>query len=132
MATGKKIIAPFVLVNNLPIIGSFQSNPFSVQYYDRAVLEMVFTGTLTGTVSVQASNDYVPPNQTLLVMVQPPNWVDIPLVGLNPQAFLNPLIGVDQGYMIDFTETGQPWLRVSVTFTGGVGNLTAVITGKES
>lgn len=125
MSQGKRFLAPYVLVNNVAMAGAFQSSPFSIALFDRATVEMLFTGTLTGTVVIQVSNDNQASPAYLNPAENPPNWYPIPLG-------LNPLSGGGDNYFIDFTETGMPWIRISVNITGGVGNLIAVVTGKES
>lgn len=86
---------------------------------------MEFTGTIAGSVTVQVSNDYVPPTQNQANIINPANWFDAPLS-------LNALPGSPNRYFIDFPETGVPWLRINVAYASGSGNLTAVVTAKES
>lgn len=120
-----RTIKPVVLDNAVNIAIDYAGNPFSVEGYDRCSLLIKCTGTMVGTLVVQGSVDYYPnPPQYLNPSVTPADWVDLPLS-------LVALAGVDQGYMIDFTQTGMPWLRVKYTAAGGAGTLTSVITAKE-
>lgn len=125
MSTSKTIIAPVVLVNNQAISANFTSNPFSIQRYSKACVEIIFTGTLTGTVNLQMSDDYVPPTTVLTPSINPATWYDSPLS-------FNALSGAGDSYFIDFVYTGVPWIRVKFTYTAGAGNISVVVTAKES
>lgn len=124
MAQGKRSLKPFVLVNAQAVAGvsSFSSNGVSTELFDRATLEIFVPGTLTGTVIVEGSstnsNQYLSP-------ALPVTWYTIPLS-------LNALSGVGDTYIVDFTETAIPWLRVTINSTGGAGTMSVVVTGKES
>lgn len=128
MSAGKRTIKPVVLVSGASLSSSYTSAPFSIERYDRAVLEIIAAGSMVGVMTVEMSNDYISTaqlNGTLNPKIFPANWVTIPL-GLSPVA------GIDMGFMVDFTETGIPWLRVSYASTSGSGSLTVVMTAKES
>jgi len=125
MSVGKRTLSPYVIVNGTSMAGSFQSNPTSLERFDRAALEIICTGAPTGTVTVQVSVDFVPSNNYLNPSVTPANWYDLPLP-------LVPLAGAAQTYLIDLNTTAFPWIRINYNFVGGAGNMTAVITAKES
>lgn len=120
MSTGKKILLPFVMVDNVTLDQSFSSQPVSIQYMDRCCIEIVCTGTPTGTVTLQGSTDYVPN-----VSPSTANWFDI---SLNLVA----LAGSAQNYVIDMLETSIPWIRVNFAYSSGTGNMVATVTAKES
>lgn len=123
-----RTIKPVVLDSLVNIAVDYTGNPFSVEGYDRFSLLIRCVGTMVGTLTVEGSVNYYPnPPQYLNPSVTPADWVTIPLL-------LNAVAGVDQGYMIDFTESGMPWLRVKYVadlIAPGVGTLTSVITAKE-
>jgi hypothetical protein len=128
---GYRTIKPVVIDSGGSLAANFTGNPFSIEGYIRSCLEILVTGTPVGQLNVQASNDYVPnqpspfPIYSLNNEILPPTWYDIPLG-------LPALTGTGAyNYMIDFTETGIPWLRVTYTSTSGTGNVTTVITAKE-
>jgi len=125
LSTGKRTLPPFEIVQPTLLTSSFVSNPVSVQRLDRVGLEIIVTGTPTGTVTVQGSIDYVPPTVQISPSVSPATWFDIPLD-------LDALTGGPQTYVIDMVTTAIPWLRISYTFTSGTGSMTAVIVAKES
>lgn len=125
MAQGKRVIPPYVLVQNADASANITTNPFSLELFDRATLHIMFVGTMSGTVTVQGSSTFIPPNKTLSPNVTPAVWYDIPLTLVN-------VPGADQDYVIDFTETGLPWIRINYVAIAGAGTMTVVITGKES
>lgn len=125
MSSTKRTIEPVVLVNGTALTGSFQSQPFSIKNYDRLTIEILCTGAPVGTVTVQASNDYVPPSMSLNPSVIPADWFDMPLG-------LVALTGSAQNYFIDVAETGIPWIRINYVYASGTGSMTAVVTAKES
>lgn len=124
MSNTKRTIPPFILVNNQTISGNFSSNPFSIELYDRCALSMEFVGTLVGTVTILASNDYVPPNRNQQGIISPANWFVLPvnLVALSG----------NQKYFGDINTTGVPWIMINVAYTSGSSTLNAVVTAKES
>lgn len=125
MSTSKTILEPIVLVNNQAISANFTSNPFSIARFSRATVEIIFTGTLTGTVQVQTSGDYVPPTKVISPSINPASWYDSPLS-------FAALSGTGDSYFIDWSYSGVPWIRVNFTYAAGAGNISVVITGKES
>lgn len=98
---------------------SFQTSATSLQYLDRALLTILCTGSPTGTVSVQISNNYNVNNPSAA------DWFDMPIS-------LNALTGSAQNYVVEISETAAPWIRISFSYTSGSGSMTAVVTAKES
>ncbi len=125
MGTGKRNLRPYVMVNGTSLATSFTGPPTSLELFDRCCIEVICTGTPTGTPTIQGSCDYFPPSITLSPSVVPATWTDIPLG-------MVALAGSPQSYFIDFSEIGVPWIRVNYTAVSGAGNMTAVITAKES
>jgi len=123
-----RTIKPVVLDSAANISVNYVGKSFSVEGYDRFSLLIRCVGTMVGTLTVEGSVDYFPnPPQYLSPSVTPADWVIIPLT-------LNAVNGVDQGYMIDFTSSGMPWIRVNYVadlVTPGAGTLTSIITAKE-
>lgn len=129
MSTGKRIIKPYVLLDNQDASASFQSTPTIIENLDRSTLAIYCTGAPVGTITVQTSADYVPSSVSPTNAVQPllaPTWFDMPLS-------LVALAGAPQNYFIDITQTANRTVRISfVAGVGSVGNVTAVVTAKES
>lgn len=123
MAQGKKNLPVFKVADAVPILapGTYTSLPTLTPTVDRFFLIMNFTGALTGTPFIEASVDYDPakyPNS-------PGTWYSIPFVWTT-------LAGAPQDYVIDFTESSIKALRCGAVITGGAGDYTATIFGKES
>lgn len=125
-----RTIKPVLVDDAVAVAANFTGNPFSIEGYDRCSYEIIITGTLTGSVTVEASNDFVPnqpqpfPIYSLNPQINPANWYMLPL-GLTPPA------GAGYTYLIDFTQTGIPWLRTNFVWVSGAGTITTVITAKE-
>lgn len=124
-----RTIKPVLADNNVAVAGDYVGTPFSFEGYDRAFLFINVTGTLSGTIAIETSNDYVPPGSYLNPSDSPANWCDI--TNTNGTPLLTALVGAPQQYFIDFTSTGMPWVRIHYTSTGGAGNITSVYTAKE-
>ncbi len=83
-----------------------------------AVSAMVIsTGTITGSVKLQASND-IPPAEGNPSQFVPTNWVDISGASVTLTA------GTVQ--LIPKTETCYRWVRAVATKTGGTGTITVI------
>lgn len=97
---------------------SITTAPTSIEYIDRALLTIVCTGTPTGTIEVQCSNNY---NE----MSKVGTWFALDLSLTQPT-------GSPETYIIEMTQTAIRHLRVTYTASSGSGTMTATISGKES
>lgn len=120
MSMGKKTLPSYVIVAAQSLGSSFSTVPTNTARFDRVCLYMNATGTPTGVLSVQASNDYNPTTPGAVA-----HWADVPLS-------LTALSGSPQDYFIDIQMTAIPWFRLHYVFTSGTGSLYAVISAKES
>lgn len=119
MSTGFRSIPPYKILDAVSMGASFTSAPFSVEKYLRIGIEILATGTPTGDVTVQVSNDYNPN-----ISGSTANWFDMPLA-------LTPLAGAVQDYIIDIQVVSFPWMRINYTRVSGTGTANATITAKE-
>lgn len=97
-----------------PINSSSQNLDEAVSYSVQAVI----TGTMTGTVSLQASNDVLSNNLT-----SPINWTTIPetISSVNNTGT----------YMVNVEFPAYSWVRLIYTPISGTGTMTANINGKR-
>jgi hypothetical protein len=115
-----------VLTTNIPVIknqsmaASFNGPPTSITYLDNLMIQIVYTGTPTGTFAIQASNDYDPD-----ISPATTNWITLPLSGTPTAA------GSGDSIDIQMTGVGSPWIRLAYTASGGAGNLNMWINGKS-
>lgn len=111
MAQGKRILPPYVF-QSTSLGASFTSEAVTLSTFDRAFLQIVCTGTPTGTLTIQGSADGV-------------TWTDLPLA-------LTALSGSAQNYFLEMATTALPKLRIKYVRSSGTGTMTATITAKES
>lgn len=83
-----------------------------------------WTGTPTGTFSVQVCNDYVQPVGVQDYPLTSGTWVDIPLSSVVTAA------GVADTAFIDVDVIGAAYIRLVYTRIAGTGTLNATLAGK--
>lgn len=101
-------VSQFLTAQNMAV--SFNSAAIDIRQYPRASIQMEANGTAVGTIRIESSL-----NQT--------TWIDM---GLN----LTAPAGADEDWLVDLTQTGVPYVRVSYTATGGAGTLDAWVFRK--
>jgi hypothetical protein len=108
-----------LLINAQTMTGNLTSTPFNVQDLDNVALQLNFTGTPTGTFSVEVSLDYDPS------VASSGNWVALSLSS-TPAAS-----GSANQILLDLSSLGAPWVRVKYTFSSGTGTLNVYAFGKS-
>lgn len=114
------------LFTNKPVISgqamatSFISPIMSVQFLDNLMIQIVSTGTPTGSFAIQGSNDYNKDVSPLTV-----NWINLPLSGTPT------LSGSPDSIDIQMTQLASPFIRVVYTATSGAGSCSIWLAGKE-
>lgn len=119
----KWVLAPYPILENQSMAASFQSGPVSLEYFDRCNIAILTSGTPTGQITIQASEDYLPPQSAPATLV--PTWFDIPLN-------LAPLTGTPNNYIIDIIETSIRYIRIDYVAAAGVGTMNAKLSAKDS
>lgn len=119
-------LLPFPIIPTQAVSGDVTSLVTDLYNKDNVSIQYVWTGTLSGSFSVQTSNDYVPnPNGGLsAVPLNAGNWSTVS-IGSGAVA----LGSADNG-TLDMNELSARYLRTIFTYTSGTGNLTATIVGK--
>jgi hypothetical protein len=100
---------------------SINSLPTNVQELSLGSYSMVWTGSPTGTFSIQGSNDYT---QNSAGTVNAGTWDTLP-VSVTVSATGSPGNGI-----YDIALTGILWLRLVYTASSGSGNCNAIFVGK--
>lgn len=118
MSHRKTTLPVFKMADAVSLGASYTSTPTFIDTIDRVFLVINVTGTPTGTLTVQASIDYLNPGNA-------GTWFDMPLN-------LVPLAGASQDYVIDIQQTAIKAIRLKYTRTGSTGTMTATVFGKES
>lgn len=116
------ILVPYVVLNGTSMASTITSNPTNIIGLESVGYSVAWTGTPTGTFSVQISNDYA---QTSTGSVyNAGTWTTLTLSG-TPAASGS----ASNGYL-DVYGCSAAWMRLVYTASSGSGNLTAVVAGK--
>lgn len=119
----KNVLKPYHAIVAGNMSGNITSPVTCIQYLDNCLIQLNFTGTPTGTFSVQVSADYARDDQGNVTNAG--NWVPLTL-SPSPSA-----AGAANQIIIDMNEMPAPYLRVVYTFTSGTGTLDMYITAKS-
>lgn len=121
--SSRPLLAPFSVITNGDMSGNLTSIPTIIQMLPGVSYSLVWTGTPTGTFSLQGSNDYAF-NSVSGHIINPGTWNDLPL-SVSPAA-----AGVADNGLIEVLLSNVYAVRVVYTFTAGTGVLNAVVVGK--
>ena len=102
--------------------GNITSDPTNIQFLDNVSMQLNFTGTPTGTFTVQGSLDYQQTSPFAKAAIG--NWIDITLPTTPAAA------GSANQILIDMNQLSFPWIRVKYTASSGSGTLNAYISAK--
>lgn len=108
---------PYQIIPTQLVSGNVTSAVTDILYKDNICIQIVYTGTLDGTFTVQVSNDY---NAT----TGAGDWDPIPL---NPTPTAT---GSPGSILLDLQTLPGQWIQTVFNYTSGSGNLTATISGK--
>lgn len=118
MSGRKNFLAPYHAITAGDMSGNItQLTPTNIQFMDNVAIQLNFTGTPTGSFSIQGSLDYNP-------VTGAGNWVALTLTP-SPGAS-----GAAASILIDMNQLSFPWIRVVYTASSGSGILDAWISGK--
>lgn len=117
---GKDYVPGFVLINAVSMGSNITSNPIDTRGWDNVDLELVASGSPTGTFFVDCTlNAQQPPAPTS------PKWVAITLPAV-------PVVtGSPSNIIIELLPIGCMFLRVRYVFSSGSGTLTAYASEKQ-
>lgn len=117
----RPIIETFHLVDSQSMASSITSDPIEIKYMDNVGVQLQWTGSPVGTLSVQVSADFKA--DTNGNVLNPGQWTDLPL-SPPPQIINGPPI------YVDINQISSPYLRVKYTATSGSGVLDAFVFAK--
>jgi hypothetical protein len=123
--SAKTILKSYQVVLNGNMTSNITSPPTNIQMLDNTGYSIAFSGTPTGTFSVQCSADYQPGTAPTEYPMNPGTWTTLPLS--------NPITAAgspDNGY-IDLTLLSAPWIRLVYTASSGSDSLQVWVTGKS-
>lgn len=110
------------IVNGDMSLTSITSKITNLQFLDNVGLQLVFTGSPTGTFDVEVSASYE--QDSLGNVINAGTWTPITLSPV-PEA-----TGSAGNIYIDINQTSSPWIRVVYTKGSGSGTLNSFITAK--
>lgn len=122
--------APVQLVLNQAMTADINSKGIDLNQTPLFSIQASWTGTPTGTIKLQASNDIVQvdPSNSNPVGPDPAglvvNWSDIPS---SSQA----IAGAAGNFLWNQADVGYRWVRVVYTFASGTGTLSVTYSGKS-
>lgn len=102
---------------------SVTSAAVNIQYLDNVGIQLVWTGTPSGTFAVQFSLDFE--KDSLGNILNAGTWTAIDLDDV-PTAS-----GSAGNWYLDMNQISSPWIRIVYTRASGTGSLSAYVTGKE-
>mgnify|MGYP000101883020 CR=1 FL=1 len=125
--SSRPLLKPQSVVTNGNMATSLTSLATNINMVSILSYTIVWTGSPTGTFSVQVSNDYIP--NPLGVQDAPVNagtWVALSLSTTVAPA------GSGSSAFIDIDTCGAAWIRLVYTRSSGTGTLNATIAGKSA
>ena len=123
--SAKTFIKPFKVLSSGDMSqASLTSAITAVQMVDNISYQFVFTGTPTGTFTIQVSADYAPGTGPNSEPINPGHWDTLPIT----PALL--ALGTDGSIFVDLNQMGCPWIRAVYTKTSGTGTVDMFITAK--
>jgi len=121
----KQVIKPYQVVTNGDMSqSSITSSITNIQGLDNTGYQLNFTGTPTGTFSVQVSMDYQPGTSPNSQPANAGNWISLPL---SPAITAS---GAGDVAYIDLNQLSTPYIRLVYTRTSGTGTLQAFVVSK--
>lgn len=132
MSKSKNNLLKFQCITNHSMVTSITTNPTSIKYLDDVGFQFNFTGSPTGTFSIQVSADYA---AGINGEVQDPgNWVSLMMTYYDGANFITTTeIPATSGSPIylDLALLSAPWIRAVYNSDASAGTLNAFITAKE-
>lgn len=120
-------LKPQKVITNASMGASIVSLITNVNLFSIFSYNLSWTGTPTGTFSVEVCNDYEPsPAGVLQSPAVAGNWV--------PLTLSTPVVaaGSADTAFIDIDITGAAWVRLKYTRSSGTGTLNATLAGKSA
>lgn len=117
----KNTLQPIKFVSAGDMSGTITSKAIGIQFLDNIALQFNFTGTPTGTFSVQGSLDHA---EYFGTVTKAGTWNEVTLDPVPAAA------GAAGSILINMDQLAFPFLRVVYTAASGTGSLDAYITAK--
>lgn len=119
MGSSKNVIKSWHGIIDGSMATSLESAPTNVLFVDNINCQLNYTGTPTGTFTVQVSSDYDPNTATA------GNWIPVDFGQVIGAA------GSGDQIILDMNQLPAPWMKVVYTSVSGTGTLNMYLTAKE-
>lgn len=116
--------ASIPIATALSLAGNAHSIGVDVRSYSNLSIQAIWTGTPTGTIQVQVSDDIVPASQSGDPAANVVNWS-------NYTGQSSALAGAAGSTLFQLFNAGYSWVRLNYTFTSGTGSLNAILVEKD-
>jgi len=121
----KNVLPPFQCIKAGDMSGNITGSVTDIRYLDNVAIQMIWTGTPTGTFAVDSSLDYVPPPLPGGTPLNPGTWSPL-TISPAPAAS-----GSASSWILDMNQLSFQSVRLRYIFTSGTGTLNAYICGKS-
>lgn len=111
MSSSRKYLTPYSVITNGSMAGNLTSTVTDIRYLDDVAVQLVWTGTPTGTFQIQGSLDQV-------------TWNSLSLTPAPAAA------GAAGTYLIDLEGLSFPYIRTTYIASSGTGTLNVLVSGK--
>lgn len=129
--SAKKILPSYRVITNGNMTGSLTGTVTNINNLDNVGIQLNWTGSPTGTFSVQVSADYA--QDTNGNVTNTGHWVSLILTYWNGSAFTTTATvpaSVGSPIFLDLDLLSAPWIRVIYTTASDAGTLNAFVTAK--
>lgn len=120
----KQRIRSYKISSAVSLATSVTSSPTNIEGVDNVGYQINFTGTPTGTFTVEVSADYQPGTSPHEEPINAGNWIALPI---SPAVTAS---GAAGSAYIDLNQLSAPWIRIVYTRTSGTGSLDVYVTAK--
>ena len=110
----------YKIIDAVSMGASITSSAFNSQFLNDIAVQMVFTGTPTGTFTLEGSIDHAEQNG---VVTNAGTWTTIALDAM-------PASGAAGNILVNLTNIAFPWIRIVYTRVSSTGTLNAYISAK--
>lgn len=120
MGQGKKVLEPKKIITAGDMSADVTSSVVEIKGINDLAVQLIFTGSPTGTFYIQSSVDYG-------INGASATWAAVTTSPATISAS-----GSGSNHLISLEGYSFPWVRVFYDFSSGTGSLDAYISGKES
>lgn len=119
----KNVLVPYHVINAVTMGGSITGAATNIQYLDNVSVQLIFTGTPTGTFTIEGSLNYSE-NPYDHSQINAGTWTAITLPTTASAS------GAAGDILIDLNQLSFPWIRIKYTRSSGTGTLDAYVSAK--